>query len=116
MENTTTAIPVSSTVRCFVGLDVHKLTIYAAVLPSNAPQVTERVLISNTPEAVAKMVERLARQGVLSFVYEAGPTGYALHRQLTAMGHACAVIAPAFTPRRPGDQGLSGAGDVLPAN
>jgi transposase len=104
MENSTTAIPVSSTHRCFVGLDVHKLTIYAAVLPSNAPQVTERIQIPNTPEAVAKLVERLARQGVLSFVYEAGPTGYALHRQLTAMGHACAVIAPAFTPRSPGDQ------------
>ena len=36
--------------------------------------------------------------------YEAGPTGFALQRQLEAEDIACRVIAPALIPRRPGDR------------
>jgi len=36
--------------------------------------------------------------------YEAGVSGCDLYRQLTALGIACAVIAPALTPRRPGQR------------
>ena len=34
--------------------------------------------------------------------YEAGPTGYALQRQLRAWGVSCTVIAPSLTPVKPG--------------
>jgi transposase len=37
-------------------------------------------------------------------VYEAGPCGYEVQRQITALGHRCAVIAPALTPVKPGDR------------
>jgi transposase len=37
------------------------------------------------------------------FCYEAGPTGYGLHRQITALGHDCSVIAPSLIPKRPGE-------------
>ena len=37
------------------------------------------------------------------FCYEAGPTGYGLHRQMTALGHDCSVIAPSLIPKRPGE-------------
>ena len=40
----------------------------------------------------------------LRFCYEAGPTGYGLHRQITALGHDCAVVAPSLIPKRPGDR------------
>jgi transposase len=40
----------------------------------------------------------------LRLCYEAGPGGYGLHRQLTALGCHCVVVAPALIPRRPGDR------------
>jgi transposase len=36
--------------------------------------------------------------------YEAGVSGYDLHRPITAYGVSCAVIAPALTPRRAGQR------------
>lgn len=40
----------------------------------------------------------------LRFVYEAGPYGYALQRQLSGMGLACRIAAPTLIPRRSGDR------------
>jgi transposase len=87
-----------------VGLDVHKKTIVAAVLPSQSETVTETVTIENCPEAVEKLINRLVAKGPAEFVYEAGPCGYETHRQITALGHKCVVIAPGLTPVRPGDR------------
>ena len=87
-----------------IGLDVHKESITAAILPPTAERVVETVKIQNTPSALAALVHRLAPRGPLAFVYEAGPCGYEGHRQLTALSQLCAVIAPALTPRRPGDR------------
>lgn len=86
-----------------VGLDVHKKTIVAAVLPAGREVVTERVTIENNPTAVSKLVKRIALRGSAEFVYEAGPCGYETHRQIAELGHPCFVIAPALTPVRPGD-------------
>jgi transposase len=36
--------------------------------------------------------------------YEAGPCGYGIQRQLTGIGHDCAVVAPSLIPRKPGDR------------
>jgi len=87
-----------------IGLDVHKDTITAAVLPSGAERVVETLKIQNTVSALETLVRRLAPRGPLAFVYEAGPCGYEVHRQVTALGQPCAVVAPALTPRRPGDR------------
>jgi len=38
------------------------------------------------------------------FVYEAGPCGYGIHRQLTAKGYHCMVCAPSLIPRKPGER------------
>lgn len=40
----------------------------------------------------------------VSFVYEAGPCGYGLHRTLTKKGLACMVCAPSLIARKPGDR------------
>jgi transposase len=54
---------------------------------------------------VRRLVARLEKKhGALHFCYEAGPTGYGLHRQLIQLGHQCSVVAPSMIPRKPGDK------------
>lgn len=90
----------------FIGLDVSKETIAVAVAESGRRgEVRFYGTISSKPEAAAKLAKTLAAaHGALAFAYEAGPTGYGLHRQLTQLGHACHVVAPSMTPARPGSQ------------
>jgi transposase len=90
----------------FIGLDVSKETIAVAVAEScRRGEVRFYGSISSKPEAVAKLAKTLtAAHGALAFAYEAGPTGYGLHRQLTQLGHTCHVVAPSMTPARPGSQ------------
>ncbi len=62
--------------------------------------------ILNRPDHVGKLVERLSKTGGqgLRFCYEAGPCGYGLHRQITALGHECVVVAPSLIPMKAGDR------------
>ncbi len=92
-----------SSPQIYVGLDVSKLSINVALLRPNGTGIDED-RIPNTPEAVRSLVRRWADPGSIRACYEAGPTGYALYRELTALGVACTVIAPSLTPRRPGDR------------
>ena len=87
-----------------VGLDVHKESVVAAVLPYGHKDVAEQVSIENNPKAIEKLVNRLTRNSPAEFVYEAGPCGYQIQRQIAGLGHRCAVIAPSLTPVRPGDR------------
>jgi len=47
---------------------------------------------------------RQAKTPALVFAYEAGPSGYHLHRDLTARGFDCRVVAPSLIPKKPGDK------------
>src|SRR3712207_8177963 len=49
----------------------------------------------------------------LNFCYEAGPTGYGLHRLLTKLGHHCTVVAPSLIPRKPGDRVKTNRRDAI---
>lgn len=96
----------------YVGLDVHKATITVAVgEPSGAPALYGT--IANDPGAVRKLVRQLSRQARLVTAYEAGPTGYALHRQLSELGVDCMVVAPSLIPRRSGDRVKTDNRDAL---
>jgi transposase len=53
---------------------------------------------------VRRLLGKVGKPGELRVCYEAGPTGYALYWQLTAMGIACEVIAPPLAPAKPGDR------------
>lgn len=87
----------------FIGLDAHAASITVAVAEEAA--VEDRGTIPNDPVAVRRLVARLREQDIrLVAAYEAGPTGYALHRQLMALGVECVVVAPSLIPRRPGDR------------
>ncbi len=87
-----------------VGLDVHKNHITAAVLPPNTARPREVRTIENNRQAIVRLVKEMPRQQRTTFVYEAGPCGYEVHRQVTALGVRAVVIAPALTPVRPGDR------------
>jgi hypothetical protein len=89
--------------RIWVGLDVHKDTIAICSLRDDSA-VEETREIPNEPPAIRKVFRRFAGEGDLRVCYEAGPCGYAVRRQLEAMGIACDVIAPALIPRRPGER------------
>jgi len=99
----------------FVGMDVSKSRI--AVGLAGAGRASEaRFLgeIEANDAAVTKMVRRLsAKYGKLTFCYEAGPTGYGLHRRIGELGHACQVVAPSLIPRKPGDRVKTNRRDAL---
>jgi len=90
----------------FVGLDTSKLKISVAV--ADGERTGEARFfgdISSGPAAVASMVAKLVKGGAkLHFCYEAGPTGYDLHRQIIGLGHECVVVAPSLVPKRLGDR------------
>lgn len=88
-----------------VGLDVHKDTITIAVLRPDKDRPDPSVTVENHPSMVEKKLQELNRRyAPLEFVYEAGPGGFALYRQITQLGYRCAVIAPAWMPMKPGDR------------
>lgn len=47
------------------------------------------------------------------FCYEAGPTGYGLHRLITSIGHPCTVVAPSLIPRKPGNRVKTNRRDAI---
>lgn len=87
-----------------IGLDVHKATIVAAMLPSTADRIQDQVTVANHPAGIGRLVQRVGPSSTAVFVYEAGPCGYDLHRQLTGLGQRVVVVAPTLTPVRPGDR------------
>jgi transposase len=60
--------------------------------------------IPNREESVRRLVRKLTEGGEWAACYEAGPTGYTLYWQLTKLGIACEVVAPALVPTKPGDR------------
>jgi hypothetical protein len=90
----------------FVGIDTAKLRNAIAVAEGGRDgEVRYLGEFDNTPDAVAKLIRKLAgRFERVTVCYEAGPTGYGLYRQILALGHACMVVAPSLIPRRPGDR------------
>ena len=90
----------------YVAMDTHKKSISVALAEGGRRGETRFIgEIPSRPEAVGKMVDRLAKKhDQLAFCYEAGPCGYGLYRQITMLGHECVVVAPSLIPTRPGDR------------
>jgi transposase len=61
-------------------------------------------VIPNRPESIRKLVKKLGPVGSLRVCYEAGPTGYVIYWQLTALGVPCEVVAPTLVPTKAGDR------------
>ena len=89
----------------YVGVDAHKKDLFIAMLiGEQTTPVTWQ--LANEPNAVRRLVRKLERDapGPVRMCYEAGPTGYALQRQVTTPRVSCQVIAPGLIPRKPGER------------
>ena len=88
----------------FLGLDVHADTI-AVAIAEPAGEVRSLGTIPNRPESIRMLVKKLGAAASLRVCYEAGPTGYVIYWQLTALGVRCDVVAPTLVPTKAGDRG-----------
>lgn len=90
--------------KLYVGLDVHKESIEIA-LAQEGEEVRHYGRIGGEMSALEKVVRKLESLGhSLVFVYEAGPCGFGIYRNLVGQGHECWVVAPSNTPRRVRDR------------
>jgi len=87
----------------WVGLDVHKDSITAAVLEGDS---TEAEVMRLPPDLakIRKVFHRLAKRGRVQACYEASGAGYVLQRWLEKAGFHCEVVAPSLIPKKPGDR------------
>ena len=91
-------------IKFYVGLDVHKDSI--SVAACDASREPARFVGTVRPD-VGQLLKTLAKAGSpaqVSVVYEAGPTGYGLYRELRRRGYHCEIVAPSQIPRRPGER------------
>jgi transposase len=90
----------------FVGIDVAKLRNAVAVADgTRGGEVRFLGEVDASEESMRRVVKRITRNGEQAhFCYEAGPTGYGLHRLITSLGHSCTVVAPSLIPRKAGDR------------
>lgn len=107
----------------FVGLDVH-----AEVDGGGARRARTRCtrFIGTVGPRLAELTKTLGKLDSLCVLYEAGPCGYVLARELAALGYCCQVVAPSRIPRAPGERiktdrrdalklaGLARAGELVP--
>ena len=97
----------------FVGLDVHKET--TAIVAAQAGREAGCFVGTVGPQLapLLKVLTHLGAPQELLVVYEAGPCGYGLARQLRALGYGCEVVAPAKIPRRAGERIKTDRRDAL---
>ena len=86
-----------------VGLDVDSEKLVVGVAEPNG-EVRSIGSIPYTSEAVRRLVKKLGPASRLRVCYEAGPHGYGLYWELTALGVHCDVVAPTLVPVKSGDR------------
>jgi len=88
----------------YVAFDDSKRKLVAAILRPDATDPEEREFPKD-PHLIRRFFRRLTRDGsTVRACYEAGVSGYDLYRQIKACDVSCDVVAPALTPRRPGQR------------
>jgi transposase len=97
----------------FVGLDAHAES--TAIGFAEAGRAAPRFVgtVGAKRAELLKALGKLGEPGLLRVVYEAGPCGYGLARELTAAGYRCEVIAPSKIPTRPGERVKTDRRDAL---
>jgi transposase len=103
----------NETITSFVGLDVHKDS--TAIAEAEAGRETPRFIgtVGADLGQLLKALKSLGKPGTMLVVYEAGPCGYGLVRQLRLRGYACEVVAPGKIARRPGERIKTDRRDAL---
>jgi transposase len=83
-----------------LGMDVHRDSISVAILePDREAAEVDRIF--NDEYSVRKLISRFPDARKLHACYEAGPSGYELHRLLSTLQVACDVVAPDRSRFRP---------------
>jgi transposase len=87
-------------------LDVHKETIAVAYISEErGAEVVALGTIGTRQCDIDKLIRKLQSKGkTLHFVYEAGPCGYWLYRDLTKKNCLCWVVAPSCIPKKASDR------------
>ena len=98
------------TERTSVGLDVHARSVAAAAIDGVTGELFQAKL-TPSHEHIRSWVQGLP--GPVAVTYEAGPTGFGLHRHLTAAGVRCLVAAPSKLQRPSGDRVKTDAKDAV---
>lgn len=101
----------------YIGLDVSKAKIAVAIADEGRSESRFWGIIEHTKGRVLKLLQQLQGSGEsrveLEVCYEAGPTGYMLHRWLLESGISCTVVAPSLIPQRAGDRIKTDKRDAL---
>jgi transposase len=97
-------------------MDVHKDSIAVAyVAQEHGAEVTYLGTIGTRPGDIDQLIRRMPSKAKhLIFVYEAGPCGSWLYRDLTKTGYDCWVVAPSLIPKQPGDRVKTDRRDAVP--
>jgi transposase len=83
----------------FIGLDVDKKKM--AITCTDHGRLQRSLSL---PYSAAQLLNYTRKQFPgqrVAFVYEAGPTGFGLHDELTAANHLCLVVSPSMVPSAP---------------
>ena len=99
----------------FVGIDTSKLKNAVAIAEAGRDgEVRYLGEFDTSDTATRKWIARLAaKYEKLTFCYEAGPTGYGLHRLIESLGHGNIVAAPSLIPKKAGDHVKTNRRDAL---
>lgn len=102
-------------IEVFVGIDVAKSRNAVAIADSGRDgEVRYLGEVDASADSMRRLIKRLAsRHSHLHFCYEAGPTGYGLHRLITELGHSCTVVAPSLIPVKAGDRVKTNRRDAI---
>jgi transposase len=98
------------TERTSVGLDVHARSVAAAAIDGVTGELVQTKLTPSY-EHIRSWLRDLP--GPVAVTYEAGPTGFGLHRHLSAAGVRCVVAAPSKLQKPSGDRVKTDAKDAI---
>ncbi|HET6494278.1 MAG TPA: IS110 family transposase [Thermoleophilia bacterium] len=102
-----------SSVNFWVGLDVHKDSVTAAVFRNRDPEPQRVDRLPYDLHKIRRYFQRLQKEDNARACYEASGAGYVLQRALLAWGVECELAAPSLIPRRPGEHRKTDRRDAI---
>ena len=95
----------ATTATSWVAMDTDAENIHVAIFRGEEADPSAEFQVGSDSRGIGRLKKRLEKElGPVRCVYEAGPCGYWLQRELKGAGYDCTVIAPSLTPRKPGQQ------------